>query len=106
MEEVFKEAARQVPALVIVVVLCIMFAKSGAAVIKSFLGQQSESRAEYLKAIERFHSENMEARNENRQTIHENSAATGKQTDALRDLTSEVKELRGSLSVVIKKFGS
>lgn len=90
----------------IVVVLCIMFAKSGAAVIKSFLGQQSEARSEYLKSIERFHSDNMEARNANRETIHENSVATGKQTDALRDLTNEVKELRGNLSAVVKKFGA
>lgn len=104
MEEVFKESARQVPALVIVVVLCIMFARSGSAVIKSFLAQQSESRAEYLKAIDRFHQENMDARNESRQTVHENSLATGKQTDALHELTNEVKELRGNLSAVVKRM--
>lgn len=104
MEEVFKESARQVPALVIVVALCIMFAKSGAAVIKSFLGQQSESRAEYLKAIDRFHQENLEARSANRETLHENSLVNQKQTEALHELTAEVKELRGSLTAVIRKY--
>ena len=105
MEDIFKESARQVPALVIVVVLCILFAKSGAIVIKSFLSQQTESRSEYIKTIERFHSENMEARNQNRQTIHENSQAGDRQTQALHELTNEVRELRGSLSAAVKRFG-
>jgi len=92
MEEIIKEAAEQVPALVIVVVLCFMF-----------LRQQSEARGEYLKSIERFHADNLDARNENRETIHANSEATGKQTAALHELTTEVKELRGSLLAVVRK---
>lgn len=105
MEEVFKESARQVPALVIVVVLCILFARSGALVIKSFLAQQTESRQEYMKAIERFHGENLEARAANRETMKENTVVSQKQTEALHDLTEEVKELRGSLVAVIKRMG-
>lgn len=106
MEEVLKESAKQVPALVIVVVMCVMFARLGGTVIKNFLAQQSEARSEYIGAIQRFHADNLTARVENRQTIQENSVATGKQTAALNELTSEVKELRGNLSTALRKFGT
>lgn len=101
MEETLKEAAKQVPALTIVVALCWLLAKSQTKIISSFLHQQSESRAEYLKSIERFHDENMEARQMSRETILANSQASDNQTNALNALTSEVKQLKDLISVTI-----
>lgn len=101
MEDLLKESAKQVPALVVVAGVCILFAKSGALVVKSFLAQMTEARGEYLKAIERFHSENMEARSLSQTTIQRNSTASDNQTEALHALTSEVKELRDALKEVM-----
>lgn len=115
MEEILKETAKQVPALVILLILSIGFAKAAAMVIKSFLSQLSETRAdylsqsntargEYLKAIERFHSDNMEARANNRITIQENTVASDKQSHAINELTMEVRELRSTLAPLLRKL--
>ena len=106
MEEVLKEAAKQVPALLVLCGMGYFFAKAGEAVVKSFLSQMSESRAEYLKAMDRFHVESMEARGLSRATVAENTAAADKQSQAIQELTSEVRELRSTLSPVIRKLAS
>ena len=106
MEEVFKEAAKQVPALLVLCGMGYVFAKAGEAVVKSFLVQMSESRAEYLKAIDRFHVESMEARGLSRATVAENTIAADKQSEAIHELISEVRELRSSLNPMIKKLAS
>lgn len=104
MEEILKECARQVPALVILVILAYVFAKSGAVVVKAFLAQMSESRAEYLRAIDRFHADNLEARSASRLTVAENTIASDKQSAAINALTLEVRELRQTLQPVIRKL--
>lgn len=115
MEEILKEAAKQFPALVILLILCITFARAGAMVVKSFLAQLSENRAdylaqsttargEYLKAIERFHTDNLEARTLSRVTLAENTQANDKQSHAINELTIEVRELRSTLMPVLRKL--
>lgn len=117
MEDILKEAAKQAPALVILLILCIIFAKSGAVVVKSFLTHLAQmrdehlahanmARSEYLKAIERFHQDNMEARALNRVTLSDNTTATDNQSKAIHELTMEVRELRSMLSPVIRKLQS
>lgn len=115
MEEILKEAARQAPALVILLILCISFAKLGAVVVKAFLGQlsetrtdylqrSSEARGEYLNAIDRFHSDNLEARKLSREAMNENTRAADHQSAAVHELTIEVRELRSQLSMVGRKI--
>lgn len=98
MEEILKECARQVPALVILVILAYVFAKSSAAMVTAFLDQMSQSRAEYLKAIDRFHDDNLEARAVCRQVMTENTIATDKQAAGIAALTLEVRELRQTIA--------
>ncbi len=115
METILTETAKQVPALVVLLILCITFAKAGALVVKSFLAQLSETRgdyltrsseasAEFLKAIERFHVDNLEARAMNRAAINDNTTAADNQSRALHELTVEVRELRNTLMPVIRKL--
>ena len=106
MESILKEAATQVPALVILCFLAWIFAKSDALVVSAFLKQMSESRAEYLKAIERFHAENIEARALSRTTVAENTIANDKQSEAIQELTLEVRELRSTLAPVLRKIST
>ncbi len=115
MEAILLEAAKQAPALVILLVLCIAFVRSGAMMVKSFLSQLSETRSdylsqsnvargEYLKAIERFHSDNMEARALNRVTLADNTTAMDKQSIAMNNLAVEVHELRSMLGPILRKM--
>lgn len=106
MEEVLKEAAKQVPALLVLCGMAYVFAKAGSSVVTAFLQQASEARTEYLKAIDRFHGENMEARAASRKTISENTEANERQSQAITELTMEVRELRSALTPVIRKLAN
>ncbi len=97
MEEYLKEAIKQVPALVVMLVLV-------RILVVSFMKQLTESRTAYVEAIENCHSENIEARKLDRETIKENSNSVTQQTMALRELTQEVKELRAGLGTALKQF--
>ena len=115
MDDVLKEAAKQVPALFIFLVLSVACVKAGTMIIKSFLTQLTETRetyltqsnnarAEFLRAIERFHDDNIEARAITRSTLVENTQASDKQSDAIHELTIEVRELRSTLQPALRKL--
>lgn len=108
MEELLKETAKQVPALVVLVLLSIVFGKAAGLVISSFLKQLSETRSDYLnqsnaarndylQAIDHFRTEILTERNVARDIIKEN-------TVALNALSIEVRELRPVLLPVIQKL--
>ena len=102
MEDLLKESLKQVPALAVVVMLCTLFIKSSSTLIDRFLAQQSESRAEYLKAIEHLQGENIDCRLAIREAVVAGTAASEKQTNALNDVCEEVRQLRSSVNSALR----
>lgn len=87
MELVWKNAVAQVPAVTMIVVTVWLFLKNA-----------SEARSEFIDAIKRMHSENMEARALSRETIKANSEAAKAHAQAISNLNHEVKFLADVMS--------
>ena len=115
MEEVLKETAKQVPALLILVLLSVGWAKALAVMGANFLQQLTETRAaylaqtnsaraDYLAAIDRFHSDTLQDSALSRAAIKENSVASDNQSKAINALTGEVRELRGTINDALRNF--
>lgn len=87
MEDILKETGKQVPALVVLVVLTWLYLK-----------QQSEARKDYIGSIKAIHSENMEARSLSRDVMKENSLVGRQTNEALTTMTVAIKSLEGELN--------
>lgn len=87
MEDILKETGKQVPALVVLVVLTWLFLK-----------QMSESRSEYLASIEVMHKENLEARSLSREAVKENTLVTGHTNECLINMIAAIKALEHELN--------
>lgn len=98
MEELLKAAIKsamdQAPALVIMMLISITFAKALVSIVSGCLRQLSEGRAEVIAALSRMHEDGMQARQASRETIETNTMAAREQAKAVSTLAGEIKELR------------
>jgi len=77
MEQLLLEASKQVPALVVLVIVVAMFLRSIERIITSF-----------RETVVDIHKENREDRAQSRAAIQENTLATGRLTEAVRAMTT------------------
>lgn len=81
MEEILKETAKQVPALVVLVIQSWMHLKA-----------QSESRREFISMIREIHDENVAARELTREVIKENTTSNNNLTNAVQQLEQRIRQ--------------
>lgn len=86
MEDLLKESVKQVPALVVLVVMAWLL-------INLFLKQAAETRRDYLESFKVMHGENLEARALSREAVKENTVVSREANESLLNMTSAIRAL-------------